>query len=134
MRLLEKINIKKLILIVLALCLFNILLAFFIGSMIIGRDVKKRCEIAQSKYQKDCVASLTLFLDDEKNDFRSRNSAIWALGQLGDKHALPALEKYYTGNIPNRESLDQMISQYELKKAIGLANGGLNITHFVWKR
>jgi hypothetical protein len=58
---------------------------------------------------------------------RHRNSAIWALGQLGDGRALPALERYYMGIIPDREPFDEMISQYELNKALHLAKGGTNI-------
>ena len=32
--------------------------------------------------------------------------------------ALPTLRSVYTGNIPDREPLDQVLSQYELAKAI----------------
>jgi hypothetical protein len=55
------------------------------------------------------------------------------LGQYGDNRALPALQNYYTGDIPEKEPLDKMISQYELKKAIKLAKGGLNITALFWR-
>jgi hypothetical protein len=99
----------------------------------IGYEVKQQCKDAEREYGKDCVASLMALLDDEKKSFRDRNSAIWALGQMGDKKALPTLQSYYTGDIPNREPLDKTISQYELKKAIGLVNGGMNITAFFWR-
>jgi hypothetical protein len=46
---------------------------------------------------------------------------------------LPVLEKYYTGDIPDREPLDRMISQYELKKAIDLASGGTNVASLLWR-
>jgi len=72
-------------------------------------------------------------VDDDGRDFRSRNRAVWALGQLGDGRALPVLKKYYTGRVPAREPIDRMMSQRELKKAIRLAAGGLNITAFVWR-
>jgi len=52
---------------------------------------------------------------------------------LGDSRALPTLQKYYTGNIPNREPLDGVISQYELKKAINLTSGGVNLTAIFWR-
>jgi len=55
------------------------------------------------------------------------------LGQLGDKRALSILEKYYTGNIPEKESFDNGLSQYELKKAIKPAQGSFNITHWIWR-
>lgn len=104
---------------------------FIITSTLIGFDVKQRCEIAQDKYNGDCVEALTAYLEDENNSYQSRNSAIWALGQLGDKKALPVLENLYTGNIPDREPINETISQYELKKAINLTSGGFNITTLV---
>ena len=44
------------------------------------------------------------------------------------------VEKYYTGVIPEREPYDLGLSQYEMKKALKLLDGGLNLTHWVWKR
>ncbi|MGI5826695.1 MAG: HEAT repeat domain-containing protein [Patescibacteria group bacterium] len=109
------------------------LLFFIISTTWIGYGVKSQCQEAQRDYSRDCVESLISLLEDENRSFRERNSAIWALGQLGDNRALPVLEKYYTGNIPDREPLDGTISQYELKKAINLASGGLNLGAFVWR-
>lgn len=109
------------------------LLFFFIGSVWIGYEAKSLCQQAQWQYDGDCVEALIAQLDDEHQGFRDRNHAIWALGQMGDSRALPVLEKYYTGDIPDREPLDDMISQYELKKAINLASGGTNITALMWR-
>lgn len=109
-------------------------LFFFIGSVWIGYDAKSMCLNARRQYKTaDCVEALIAQLDDEHQDYRSRNNAIWGLGAMGDRRALPVLQKYYTGNIHDREPLDDMISQYEIKKSINLANGGLNITAWVWK-
>jgi len=104
---------------------------FIITCTLIGLDVNQRCEVAQDKYNGDCVDALISYLKDENNSYKSRNSAIWALGQIGDKRALPVLESYYTGNIPKKEPINNTISQYELKKAINLTSGGLNITKLV---
>jgi len=81
----------------------------------------------------DCVEALIAQLEDEHQDFRSRNYAIWGLGAMGDRRALPILQTYYTGKIPDREPLDEVISQYELKKSIHLANGGLNVAAWAWR-
>lgn len=108
-------------------------LFFVICCTWIGYDVKQQCKDAQSQYGGDCVESLTALLNDENRGFKDRNSAIWALGELGDGRALPVLEGYYTGIIPDREPLAKTISQYELKKAIKLARGGLNISAFFWR-
>ena len=109
------------------------LLFFIIACSWIGYEVKDQCQEAKIEYNGNCVESLIKLLDDKNQGFRARNDAVWALGQLGDSRALPVLQSYYTGNIPKRESLDRGISQYELKKAIDLAGGGLNISAFCWR-
>ncbi|MCL4367491.1 HEAT repeat domain-containing protein [Patescibacteria group bacterium] len=109
------------------------LLFFFVTGTWIGYDVKSQCRDAQREYGGDCVNSLITLLNDQNKDFRQRNNAIWALGQLGDKRALPILQSYYTGVIPDKEPLGQTISQYELQKAINLADGGTNIAAFIWR-
>jgi len=108
------------------------LLLFVVTCTIIGYEVKDICSDAKAEYKGDCVGSLITMLEDETQSFRERNSAIWALGQLGDSRALPVLDRFYTGEIPEREALSGGISQYELKKAINLASGGLNITTWAW--
>jgi hypothetical protein len=111
-----------------------ILLFFVITSVWIGYDVKQQCLDAKREYGKqDCVEALITLLNDEHRGYRVRNNAIWALGQLGDERALPTLQTYYTGNIPPREPLDGTISQYELKKAVNLVRGGVNITAPFWR-
>ena len=109
-------------------------LFLLVTSTWIGFSVKEKCMLAQGRYGGDCVDALGKHLDDSDNPFGERNDAIWALGQLGDNRALPMLEKYYTGDIPDREHWDETISQYELKKAINLAKGGFNITAGIWRR
>ena len=108
------------------------MLFFVVVCTIVGYEVKNQCADSKAQYGGDCVESLISLLGDENKSFRSRNSAIWALGELGDARALPVLEKYYTGNIPKRESLDKGISQYSLSKAIILSRGGLNLTAWAW--
>ena len=104
---------------------------FIVTCNLIGFDVSQRCQIAQDRYEGDCVEALISYLNDENNSYQSRNSAIWALGQLGDERALPALKNLFTGDIPEKEPLNRKISQYELKKAINLSSGGFNVTKLV---
>jgi hypothetical protein len=128
-------NLKRALLLVFAIGGLFIFLIFFVSAKKIGQGVKDACRLAQERYEGDCVESLIKFLDDEENSPRKRNSAVWALGQLGDARALPVLEKYYQGyNGGQRERLDLQLSQYELKKAIRLAKGGLNLTAFLWRK
>ena len=126
-------KIKNLLSYIAAIGISIFLLFFVITCSWIGYEVKKNCAEAQREYQGDCVESLQSLLQDENKSYRLRNSTIWALGQLGDRRALATLEDYYTGNIPDREPLDETISQYELKKAINLAEGGFNISAIIWK-
>lgn len=111
-------NIKKIFLFAISglvgLIIFS--LVFLVGW--IKYEIAHQCNIAQKQYEGDCVESLNSLLVDENQSYKSRNDAIWVLGRLADPRALPSLENYYTGIIPEREPLDQMISQYELKKAI----------------
>lgn len=109
-----------------------ITLTFVVTSVWIGFSVKDHCLAAQGKYEGDCVEALARVLDDEENSLRERNTATWALGQMGDERALETLQKYYTGDIPDREPYDETLSQYELKKAINLIESGLNVTHLIW--
>jgi hypothetical protein len=109
------------------------LLFFVITCTWIGFEVKSECKHAQDKYDGDCVGALIELLDNENEGFKDRNTAIWALGEMGDARALPVLEKYYTGDIPEREPLNKVISQYELKKALNLARGGTNLTAIFWR-
>jgi hypothetical protein len=108
-------------------------LLFVITCVWIGYDVKDHCRQAKLDYGSTCTQALSKLLQDETRSFSSRNSAIWALGQLGNPDSLSVLESFYTGNIPDREPLNEIISQYELKKAINLINGGTNITAIFWR-
>ncbi len=126
-------NIKEKLFYVMAIGVSIFLLFFVIACVWIGYEVKSQCQEAKREYGGDCAESLISRLKDENKGFRSRNDAIWALGQLGDSRALPTLKSYYTGNIPSREPLNKVISQYELKKAINLTSGGENITAIFWR-
>ena len=109
------------------------ILLFLVTTTLIGVEVKGRCLAAQGKYQGDCIEALVKTLEDKGNSFRERNYAIWSLGQLGEKKALSVLETFYTGNISSRESYDDGLSQYELRKAINLIKSGINLSAPVWR-
>lgn len=108
-------------------------LLFFVASSAIGNEVKNQCQKAINEYGEDCTLALSQMVNDQRKDFRSRNDAIWALGQLGDPRALGALESHYTGVIPEKEPLHASLSQYELKKAINMLRSGTNITSVFWR-
>jgi HEAT repeat protein len=104
--------------------IIGVLLVFvalgFVGVRLwIDTRIQKICDqaLAHSASQV-CVQALTQQVLDEDSSFADRNSAVWALGQMGDATALSALESVYTGEIPDREPWNETLSQYELQKAI----------------
>lgn len=123
---------KKTIIYFLAVFIGVIFFLFIISCSLIGQSVKEKCTLAQNKYEGDCVEALIQVVDSDANNFKERNDAIWALGQLGDSRAQEVLAKYYTGQIPEREPYNEALSQYEMKKALKLVKGGANITHLFW--
>ncbi len=129
----DKRQIKNLAIYFISIGIVVVMFMFLLSVSIIGYSVKAKCQMAQVKYNGNCIEALIKYLEDENNDIRNRNSAIWALGELGDSRALPVLEKYYVGYYGGRCNLNEEISQYELKKAINLAGGGFNATAFFWR-
>jgi hypothetical protein len=104
---------------------------FIVSGIFIGTGVKEIADEAQKSFPGDTVESLMLLMDSENQPMGTRNKAVWALGQLGEKKALPYLEKHYTGE-PCDHS--RFLCQYELKKAIKHCRGDLNITAWMWRR
>ena len=68
----------------------------------------------------DHVAALMDYMNAEEHSLRDRNHAVWALGQLADPRARPALEAACTGEPCDH---DRDLCQYELKKAIKRCGG-----------
>lgn len=126
-------SIKEKLFYVIAIGVSIFLLFFVISCTWIGYEVKTQCQNAQREYGGDCIEALIVLLNDDSRGFRVRNDAIWALGQMGDSRALSVLQSYYTGSIPDREPLNETISQYELKKAVNLTSGGTNLTAWAWR-
>ncbi len=132
MKIFKKVD-KNLIGYIVGIGIMLFLFVFFVTCTQIGYDVRKECELAQTKYGGECVDALMNLVADQSSQ-QGKNTAIWALGQLGDKKALPFLEKYNTGEpLSDREKWSEGISQYELRKAIKLLDNGLNISAFVWR-
>lgn len=116
-----------------AIGISTFVLFFVITAVWIGYEAKSICQEAKWRYGGECVEALLAQLDDTGQSYRARNHAVWALGQYGDSRALPTLEKYFTGQVPDREPLNEVISQYELGKAISLSKGGINIASWAWR-
>ena len=104
--------------------------AYITISFMIASGVRAAETAALRETPGDPVVALIAYVDTPSHILRERNRAVWALGQLGDRRALPVLEKYFTGE-PCRH--DEALCQRELAKAIRLCRGGVNPTAFLWR-
>jgi hypothetical protein len=108
-----------------------LLIAFVFISLRIGAEVYAASAIAMQNHQGDRVEALMRYVEDTTHSLRERNRAVWALGQLGDRRALPVLRKHYSGKPCDHANA---LCQRELGKAIELLEGGVNATALVWRR
>lgn len=114
--------------------------AILVGALLVASTflwmyltVKNTCDVAEKKYSGNCQGALRKVLEDEKAGPKEKNDAIWALGQMADPESLFALEKIYAGKVPEgREPLNEVISQYEIEKAIRWVKNG-NITSWMYR-
>ncbi len=106
-------------------CLALLLIIYVTVCWSIRSSVKAICAEATQEYAGDRVEALIAYVNSESHSLRDRNHAVWALGQIGDRRALPVLEGFYTGGPCNH---DKYLCQRELQKAIKLCKGGLNLT------
>lgn len=121
---------KKIIIILVSIVVLVIASGFFW----IYLTVSKTCDSAKEKHGGKCQKALVKVLEDEKASPREKNDAIWALGQMAESESLSALEKIYVGKVPEgRESLDKVVSQYEIEKAIRWVKNG-NWTSWMYGR
>ena len=106
-------------------CLAFLFIAFVLICWSIRTSVKEMSAEAVGEYPGDRITALMAYVDSGNHSLRQRNRAVWALGQIGDKRALPVLEKWYTGQPCDHKN---SLCQYELGKAIKACNGAFNAT------
>ena len=105
-------------------------------SLWVELGVKKVCGAATQKYPGDKVEALMVSVETKEygyraNIYRTKNHALWALGQLGDKRALPFLKKLITGKPCDHET---NLCQGEIQEAIRkLERNGFNLPKFLWR-
>ena len=118
--------------IVLLVCVVGIALL----SLWIELGVKKVCRAATQKYPGDKVEALMMSVETEEYGYNAHrysvnNHAFWALGQLGDKRALPFLKKLATDQPCDHET---NLCQGEIQKAIHkLEKNGFNLPKFLFR-
>ena len=103
------------------------------GCHLIFSGVRRIAEEAQTAYTGEPVVALIALVEDEQAPFEKRNSAIWALGQIGDKRARPVLEKLDTGEKqqPPYDSTAYIV-QYSVEKSLKQING-FTVTRWMYR-
>jgi hypothetical protein len=117
--------IKKALIYGTLVCLAFLFIFYLWACFSIRSGVKKISAEATQQYPGDRVEALISYVKSENNSLRKRNLAVWALGQIGDKRALPVLDQFCTGGPCDH---DHCLCQYELQKAIKLCEGSFNAT------
>jgi hypothetical protein len=94
------------------------------------QDISKA---AKQRYDGDTVEALMALIESRDASFREKNGAIWALGQIGDKRALPLLERLDTDDLqPRPYDPDQYIVQYSVEKAIRQIQSRASLTRWMY--
>jgi hypothetical protein len=107
------------------LSLAFISLAFIISIYsLLFLEVRKNCNKAISEYKISCQEALVKTYNSDGSTVKEKNDAIWTLGQLASKDSLPFLKSIYKKEMPDREPLNEVISQYEIRKAIHWSEKG----------
>lgn len=116
----NKKNVWKIVLGLGGLGVIFLLVATLIAALIyIHLTVLETCQDARKTFRAgDCADAMIHRIDSPEYSIEEKNHAIWMLGRLGDPKGLPVLNSLFTEVPEDREPLDEVISQYELKKAI----------------
>jgi hypothetical protein len=113
--------------------IITVFVLYGIGTRLIFKGVQQYSTAAQSTYGGDAVGALIALVEDENASFESRNSAIWALGQLGSERALPILGSlnYPTNQEPPYDSTAYIV-EYGVKKSIRQIHG-FSTTRWIYR-
>jgi hypothetical protein len=106
--------------------------AFSLRQIFVG--VRGICEIATTLYGGDRVEALIALIESENASFKEKNRAIWALGQIGDRRALPLLHRLDTDEVqPKPYDPDRSIVQYSVEKAIRQIENSFILTRWMYR-
>ena len=115
---------------ILAIIVGILIVIYLGGSIMIGWGINKESRGAMSRFGGDRIEALIAVVDCQDCSLEDRNHAVWALGQLRDKRALPILYKYRTGKPCNHS---RQICQYEIGKAIRWTEGNSYMLPQIWR-
>ena len=127
----DKKRLKKFITYFLIIIIFFVILSVIFSFHAIYTGVKNISVEAKQEFGQDCVQSLILYIRSENHTQKEKIHAVWALGQLTDKRAIPFLEELQEKyNCKNNEKQPKIC--YEIYKALKWCTHG-NITNWMYK-
>lgn len=88
---------------------------------------------AKNEFGLDTVESLMAVIKSKRSSFKEKNNAIFALGQIGDKRALPILIQLDTDEIQEKPwDSSKYIVQYKVEKATEQVNSSFSLTRWMY--
>lgn len=130
----KKTTLRKIILSVILIGLAAFIILFAISLLMIYSDVESICEIASNKFESDNIEALISLIESDEFSYKQKNKAIWALGQIGDKRALPLLRKLDTDEIQKKPyDSNKNIVQYSVEKAIRQIDSDFIVTRWMYR-
>jgi hypothetical protein len=111
----------------------TVLVFYGAGCGMIYSSVAAFTQEAQEVYGGEPVPALIALLEDENASYENKNNAVWALGQIGDKRALPVLNELFTGEVQERPyDATAYIIQHTVRKAVRQING-FTLTRWMYR-
>ena len=123
---------KKYLIIGIPIGFISVILVYLVCCWIIFSGVKSITTQATEEFRLTPVQSLIAVIESNKFGFEKKNDAIWALGQIGDKKALPILEQIFTDKIEKHCNRSENICQYEVQKAIKFCRSNFIVTRWMY--
>lgn len=121
----------KIILAILKIPAILIFIVAVISFYSIYSSVKEKCESAVQEFGEDCVGSLAEVVKSADHTYVEKNGAVWAIGQIADKKALPFLHELAETASYKDCNLSQNICGFEVQKAIKWCTKG-NVTSWMY--
>lgn len=119
---------KRKIKLIISLFFIIFIIVLLVVTYKVESQVQETCKMAVSVYPGDNIQALINVIKNENTCTRDKSKALWALGQLGDKKALPYLIENFNGI----EETDICI--YEAQFAIEkIKNESFNLAGFLWR-
>ena len=119
---------KKKIKLILSLLFTIFIILLLIVTYNIENQVQETCKMAVSIYPGDKIHALINVSKNQSSCTKDKTRALWALGQLGDRKALP----YLVENFDGIEETDICI--YEAQFAIEkIQDESFNLPGFLWR-